>query len=65
MQVTVNGEFRTLEGPATVADLLRQMNIEGKIAVEINREILPRSQFNRHEVRHGDVVEIVRAIGGG
>jgi thiamine biosynthesis protein ThiS len=41
------------------------MNIDGKIAVEINREILPRSRFEDCHIKNGDVLEIVQAIGGG
>ncbi|MGH8593813.1 MAG: sulfur carrier protein ThiS, partial [Gammaproteobacteria bacterium] len=37
----------------------------GRIAVEINGEVVPRSQYNEHPLREGDLVEIVRAIGGG
>jgi len=65
MQVIINGEQKSLNGPLTVADILREMSIEGKIAVEINREILPRSQFGQYQVCNGDIVEIVHAIGGG
>jgi sulfur carrier protein len=65
MQVTINGKPTTLSGPVSVTDLLRDMNIEGKVAVEINYAILPRSQFNQYQVSNGDVVEIVHAIGGG
>jgi len=65
MQVTINGKSTILSGPVTVTDLLHDMNIEGKVAVEINCAILPRSQFNQHQVNNGDIVEIVHAIGGG
>jgi thiamine biosynthesis protein ThiS len=65
MQVTINGNSTELAAAVTVADLLRDMNIEGKVAVEINREILPRSKFSQHNVCDGDILEIVHAIGGG
>ncbi len=65
MQIIVNGETKNLNQPVTVADLLNEMNLEGRIAVELNREILPRSQFDTYQVSNGDVLEIVRAIGGG
>jgi sulfur carrier protein len=65
MQVIINGESKTLTGPSTVAELLKEMNIDGKIAVEINREILPRSRFEDCHIKNGDVLEIVQAIGGG
>jgi len=65
MQVVLNGETRSLTDVATVSDLVRQLELQGRIAVEINREIVPRSQFGSYPVREGDVIELVRAIGGG
>ncbi|MGH8248834.1 MAG: sulfur carrier protein ThiS [Gammaproteobacteria bacterium] len=65
MQVVINGETGSFEGIATVADLLRTLRLQGRIAVEINRRIVPRSQFDSHPVCDGDVIELVHAIGGG
>lgn len=65
MQVFINGKSTVLTGPISVAVLLRQMNIEGKVAVEINRDIIPRSRFEQQNVNEGDTLEIVHAIGGG
>lgn len=65
MQVFINGKSTVLTTAVTVAELLRQMNIEGKVAVEINRDIIPRSRFEQHRVNDGDTLEIVHAIGGG
>jgi sulfur carrier protein len=65
MQITINGEIKNLNQPVTVADLLNEMKLEGRIAVELNQEILPRSQFGKYQVNNGDILEIVRAIGGG
>ena len=65
MQITINGEIKNLNQPITVADLLDEMKLKGRIAVELNQEILPRSKFAKYRVNNGDVLEIVRAIGGG
>jgi len=65
MQVVINGEQTTLEGAASVDDLIRLLDIQGKIAVEINGEIVPRSRFAVRGLNEGDRIEIVRAIGGG
>lgn len=65
MRVTVNGETHTLPDEATVEDLTRHLHVEGRIALEINREVVPRSRWTAHALRDGDAVEIVRAIGGG
>jgi len=65
MLVTINGEQTTLDDVKTLAGLVEQLKIEGRIAVEVNLEIVPRSQFNQFVINDGDVIEIVRAIGGG
>ena len=65
MRVTVNGEAHTLPDKATVEDLTRHLRAEGRIALEINQEVVPRSRWAAHALRDGDTVEIVRAIGGG
>jgi thiamine biosynthesis protein ThiS len=65
MQVIINGKPTVLAEPITVATLLQQLDIDGKVAVEINRTIIPRSTFAHHRINDGDTLEIVRAIGGG
>ena len=65
MHVIINGQDTSLDGVATVGGLLGRLQLDGRIAVEINNEIVPRSEFDRFPVRDGDVIEIVRAIGGG
>jgi sulfur carrier protein len=66
MQILLNGEQKTLSGPLSVSQLLEQLGLAGRrVAVEINREIVPRSRHGEHELKHDDRVEVVRAIGGG
>ena len=65
MQVVINGEHRSLDGVATIAELISHMQLEGRVAVEVNRQIVPRSRFQSHPLKDGDVIEMVRAIGGG
>ena len=66
IEITLNGESRQLEEDLTVQRLIEQQNLTGKrIAVEINLDILPRSEFDNRCLQHGDRVEIVHAIGGG
>jgi sulfur carrier protein len=49
-----------------VASLLRHLAIgESRVAVEVNRHIVPRSQHVGHPLRDGDSVELVQAMGGG
>lgn len=65
MRITVNGKALDLQEHGNVRSLLDTLACGGRIAVEINGEIVPRSQYGKHPLREGDLVEIVRAIGGG
>jgi sulfur carrier protein len=67
MRVTVNGAERELATPAaSVADLVREMGLEGKrIAVERNGAIVPKSRYGETRLADGDRLEIVGAVGGG
>jgi len=66
VKIVVNGESRELAAPATVAGLLEQMELAGRrVAVEVNGEIVPRSQHGTYELKDQDRVEVVFAIGGG
>lgn len=65
MQLQVNGDTLTFEGE-TIADLLAQLEISGRrLAVEVNRDIVPKGEHGSHRLHDGDDVEIVHAIGGG
>ncbi|CAN5343599.1 sulfur carrier protein ThiS [soil metagenome] len=66
MEIIVNGETRTLPADGTAARLIELLDLGGKrLAMEVNGEIVPRSTFDKHRLRDGDRVEIVRAVGGG
>lgn len=65
MRIVVNGELSVLEQPLSIAALLAQLAVQGRLAVEVNGEIVPRSQFSAYHLRPNDTVEIVKAIGGG
>jgi len=66
MELVINGKPEQVPDGTTAADLLKQLELENeRLAMEVNREILPRSQFETHSFAPGDRIEIVRAIGGG
>ena len=66
MRLTVNGEVREAPDQATLADLLASLGIErGRVAVERNLEIAPRSQWGVIRLQDGDRLEIVQFVGGG
>jgi sulfur carrier protein len=63
---TVNGEAVALSAVISIADLLAERGLAGKrVAVERNGEIVPRSEHASIELKHGDRIEIVIAVGGG
>ncbi len=66
MNVTVNGESRSLDAEASLAQLLQKLGLQDKrIAVEVNRDIVPRSEYDSFRLSENDTIEIVNAIGGG
>ena len=66
MRIEVNGDSRELEAGLTLRALLASLEMtKGRLAVEINGEIVPRGEYESHCLRDGDRVEIVHAIGGG
>jgi sulfur carrier protein len=66
MQIQVNGEPREAPEAFTVQALLEELGITGgRIAVEVNADIVPRSEHARHALQDGDRIEVVHAIGGG
>jgi sulfur carrier protein len=66
ISVSVNGEKRATKSGASVVDLLRELGLDsGRVAIERNLEILPRSQWMATHVDDGDRYEIVQFVGGG
>ncbi|MDO9619647.1 MAG: sulfur carrier protein ThiS [Pseudomonas sp.] len=66
MHIQLNGETFELPDGATVAGLIDRLDLAGRrVAVELNLDIVPRSQHATTALREGDQVEVVHAIGGG
>jgi len=66
MNISINKEMISLPEETTVTGLLDRLDIERKhIAVEINMEIIPKSEFDEYRLKENDSVEIIRAVGGG
>lgn len=65
MQIQLNGEAKEVEA-TTVADLVIELGLEKRmLAVELNLEVVPRSQYPQTELHQGDRIEVVHMIGGG
>ena len=64
--IILNGENKQIDKETNIEQLLLSLNLSNKrLAVEINQQIIPRSNFNSHRLNELDKVEIVQAIGGG
>ena len=66
LDLMINGEPKQVPEHTNITQLIEIMGLTGKrLAIEINREIVPRSTFDSRELQSDDQVEIVQAIGGG
>ena len=66
MRVSVNGAERDVPEGMTVRELVVHLGLtEGPVAVEVNREVVPRARHGEHRVLPGDAIEVVHFVGGG
>jgi len=66
MSITLNGDAHPLDNIKTVADLLASLGYENqRLAVELNGQIVPKSEHATTSLKQNDAVEIVVAVGGG
>ena len=66
MQVKLNGEALELPEAMTILQLLEWLKVRrDTVAVEVNREIVPRARHGDRRLEEGDAVEVVTFVGGG
>ena len=66
MTIRLNGDAHEVADDATVAALLESLDIRGRrVAVELNRDILPKERYDGTRLSPGDVIEVVQFVGGG
>jgi len=66
ISIILNGNNKQISNDTSISQLLENLDLSGKrLAVEINQQIVPRSEFNSLTLNEQDNVEIVQAIGGG
>jgi thiamine biosynthesis protein ThiS len=66
MRLIINGEEKTYPDALSLAQLIEQLDMKGdRVAVELNREIVPRAQWPQTPLNEGDKLEIVHFVGGG
>ncbi len=66
MQIIVNGDTHEVAEDFTAAQLVEKLGLGGRrVAMEVNLDIVTRSQYEQHTFKDGDNIELVHAIGGG
>lgn len=64
--VRVNGREMRLSGKASIASLLEKLEVSTpRVAVERNREIVPKAEYATTRLNEGDELEVVEFVGGG
>ncbi len=64
--VQVNGDARTVQAGASIETVVDALGLAGrKLAIAVNRTVVPRSHYHDHVLSAGDRVEILEAVGGG
>jgi thiamine biosynthesis protein ThiS len=66
MKLQINGEEKVFEAPLTLTTLIAGMGLKSdRVAVELNRDIVPRDRWAQTHLSDGDQLEIVHFVGGG
>ena len=66
MNIIVNGSQHDCPANENISGLLLSLKMQDKkIALEINKEVIPRGEYDSHTLSDGDIIEIIQAIGGG
>jgi len=66
MQVTINGEKRELSEDLTIGGMLENLGLPAeRIAVELNREVIRKKDWERVRLNDADKIEIIHFVGGG
>ena len=66
MRLVINGKEQSFGDSLNLAQLVEQLGMKGdRVAVELNREIVPRAHWTETTLSDGDKLEIVHFVGGG
>ncbi|RJP23471.1 MAG: sulfur carrier protein ThiS [Candidatus Omnitrophota bacterium] len=66
MTITLNGKKQEIGENLTISQFLESLNLHPRrVAVEVNRVIIKRDEFERHPLREGDEIEVLQFVGGG
>ncbi|MDB3972655.1 sulfur carrier protein ThiS [Gammaproteobacteria bacterium] len=66
MKITVNQKSLVLDGEISLEGLLVELSVSTKyIAIEVNKMIIPKSEYTKYLLKENDIVEVINAVGGG
>ena len=66
MRLVINGKEQSFPNPLTLTQLIEQLGMKSdRVAVELNREIVSRTEWPQTSLQDGDRLEIVHFVGGG
>lgn len=66
MQITVNGEAKTVDEGLTLRSLIEQLGLgKAAVAAEVNKSLVPRRNHESTSLSDGDTIELVTLVGGG
>lgn len=66
MKLIINGDEREFDNVSTLPELLVKLGLKSdRVAVELNRELIPRERWSSLRLKDGDKLEIVHFVGGG
>jgi sulfur carrier protein len=66
MKITVNGHEKEFEENLTLSELLKKLDLEGKVmAAAVNMEIVKQDSWESHTIKEGDKLELLDFVGGG
>ncbi len=66
VNVIINGAPRDVASEITIAALLAELEVSQRhVAVEVNRQLVPRARHAEYQLREGDCLEVVTLVGGG
>lgn len=65
-QIQLNGEAYTVDGNPRLNAFIAKLKLrKGRVAIEINRAVIPKAEWDNTTLKPGDCVEIVNFVGGG
>ena len=66
IKIQVNGETREIPSGMELEDLLRHLSLPTeRVAVEVNKQVIRRSEWNSVRVSEDDRIEVIHFVGGG